>query len=392
MTDYRFDQIFDRRPTSSTKWNKFPEGVLPFWVADMDMQAPAFLLDALKRRIDHGILGYTTTPPGVVEAFMRWLDHHYRWQVEPDWLVWIPGVVTGFNLAARAALDAESARADRKPVRKGFVIPRPVYYPFLDVAANAGGESHLSDLVREGERFVMDFDDLDRCARKACLFMLCNPQNPTGRVYERAELERVAELCLRHDLTLMSDEIHCPVILDRQLRHIPVATLSPEIETRTVTLFSPTKAYNFPGLGCAVAVIPDPGLRRRFLHARADLVPGISPLAYLACESAWSDRSDWLPAMLEYLRGNAALVHAVAGRRMTPIEGTYLAWIDVRDLRLEDANTHFEKHGLGLSVGEQFGGPGFVRFNFGCPRSTLEAGLVRLSTALAAPGAGVTST
>jgi len=382
MTDYRFDQVFDRRPTSSTKWNKFPEGVLPFWVADMDMQPPPFLLEGLKNRIDHGILGYTVTPPTVVEAFIRWLEHHYQWQVQPDWLVWIPGVVTGFNLAARAALEGERAFLRRESARKGIVIPRPVYYPFLDVAQNSGGVSHLSDLVRADQSWVMDFDDLDRCARDACLFMLCNPQNPTGRVYTRRELEQVAQLCLRHDLTLMSDEIHCPLVLDETLQHVPIATLSPEIEARTITLFSPTKAYNTPGLGCAVAVIPDPVLRQNFLRAREGLVPGISPLAYVACEIAWSDRSDWLPSMLDYLRGNEQRVRAVAGQRMTPVEGTYLAWIDVRDLKLADANAYFLKHGLGLSLGEQFGGPGFIRFNFGCPRPTLDAGLERLAAAI----------
>lgn len=385
MTDYRFDQVFDRRPTSSTKWNKFPEGVLPFWVADMDMRAPPFLLDRLKQRIDHGILGYTVTPPTVVEAFIHWLEVHYRWSVQPEWLVWIPGVVTGLNLATRTALAGESLHQSRRSAYRGIVIPRPVYYPFLDVAANSGGESHLSDLVRSGQQWIMDFDDLDRCAKDSCLFMLCNPQNPTGRVYTRVELQQIAELCLRHNLILMSDEIHCPLILDRELQHVPVATLSREIEARTITLFSPTKAYNTPGLSCAVAVIPDPVLRQDFLHARAGLVPGISPLAYLACELAWSDRSDWLPAMLDYLRGNEQRVRTVAGARMTPVEGTYLAWIDVRDLNLADAETHFVNHGLGLSLGEQFGGPGFIRFNFGCPRPTLQAGLERLAAALSSP-------
>lgn len=381
MTHYDFDQVPDRRPTSSSKWTRFPEGVLPFWVADMDIRAPQFMLDALAARIDHGILGYTATPPSLVASLLDWLERSYGWKVQAEWLAWMPGVVTGFNLAARAAIGSGD----------GILIPKPVYYPFLDVPANAGGQARLSELVMSGKvadggRWVMDFDDLETKAAMSRLFLLCNPQNPTGRVYTRRELEQVADLCVRHDLTLMSDEIHCPVILDPASRHIPIATLSPEIEARSITLFSPTKAYNIPGLGCAVAVIPDRELRRRFQRARAGLVPGISPLAYLACELAWADRTDWLPALLDYLRGNAERVRAAVGPRMTPVEGTYLAWIDIRDLGLEDAAGHFERHGLGLSIGEQFGGPGYVRFNFGCPRATLDEGLLRLRKALGQAG------
>ncbi len=372
MTEFNFDEVIDRRPSSSSKWTKFPDGILPFWVADMDIRAPEFMLDALKSRIDHGILGYTVTPPSLIDTAIAWLQRSYGWKVQAEWLVWIPGVVTGFNLAARTTINPG----------EGILIPKPVYYPFLDVPANVGGEAVLSDLILAGQQWVMDFDDLNTKAANARLFMLCNPQNPTGRVYTRPELEQVADLCLRHNLSIMSDEIHCPIILDPERKHIPIATLSPEIEAKSITLFSPTKAYNIPGLGCAVAVIPDLGIRQRFLKARAGLVPGISPMAYLACELAWADQSDWLPSLLQYIRGNEALVRATVGNRMTAVEGTYLAWIDVRDLRLNDTSAHFERHGLGLFIGEQFGGKGYIRFNFGCPRTTLDEGLRRLTAAL----------
>jgi len=372
MTTYDFDGVADRRPTSSSKWNKYPPAILPFWVADMDFKAPDFILQGLRDRIGHGIIGYTVTPPGLEAAFVDWLERGYGWTIDPQWLAWLPGVVTGFNLAARAAIQPGD----------GILIPKPVYYPFLEVPANTGGRALLSDLVLDGGKWVMDFDDLSAKAVDASLFMLCNPQNPTGRVYSRQELTQLAQLCLRHDLVLMSDEIHCPLILDESAAHIPIATLVPELLQQTITLFSPTKAYNIPGLGCAVAVIPDSTLRARFVAARGGIVSGIGPLAYLACELAWSDRGTWLPAMIDYLRGNETLVRDVAGSRMTPVEGTYLAWIDIRDLKVQDVQAHFLKHGLGPSFGEQFGGPGFIRFNFGCPRPTLREGLNRLDAAL----------
>ena len=372
MTTFDFDTVVDRRPTSSSKWNKYPPEILPFWVADMDFKAPDFILEGLQDRIRHGIIGYTVTPPSLEAAFCEWLARLYGWTIDPQWLVWLPGVVTGFNLAARAAI----------PPGDGILIPKPVYYPFLDVPANTGGRALLSDLVLERDKWVMDFDDLDSKARGASLFMLCNPQNPTGRVYSRQELTQVAQLCLRHDLILMSDEIHCPLVLDESLTHIPVAPLIPELLDRSITLFSPTKAYNIPGLGCAVAVIPDSTLRARFVAARGGIVSGVGPLAYLASELAWLDQGPWLPAVINYLRGNERLVHEIAGSRMTRVEGTYLAWIDIRDLGINDVQAHFLKHGLGPSFGEQFGGPGFIRFNFGCPRPTLRQGLSRLDAAL----------
>ncbi|MCP5182396.1 MAG: putative C-S lyase [Pseudomonadales bacterium] len=369
-----FDTVIERRGTAASKWTRFSEGVLPFWVADMDFRAPEYILNGLRTRLDHGILGYTATPPTTVEAFVDWLRRTYAWEVREDWLVWIPGVVTGFNLATRAALHPGG----------GILIPKPVYYPFLDVPKNTGGTALLSDLVRDGNRWVMDMDDLDLKARQADILLLCNPQNPTGRVYTRQELEAVAALCERRDLVLMSDEIHCPLVLDPGCRHLPIASLHPDIAARSITLFSPTKAYNLPGLGCGVAVIPDRDLRRRFMKARAGLVPGIGPLAYLACELAWRDQTSYLPSLLAYLRANHDQLRAAMGQRMTPVEGTYLAWIDITDLGLADPEAHFVAHGLGLSQGAQFGGPGYIRFNFGCPSSMLQEGIKRLKSAFAA--------
>ncbi|MEQ8485390.1 MAG: PatB family C-S lyase [Pseudomonadales bacterium] len=371
-----FDRLIDRTGTSSTKWDKYAgRDVLPFWVADMDFAMPPFIEAAVRRRLEHPIVGYTRTPPGLVAAFQGWLERHYGWQVPDSWLVWLPGVVTGFNLAARAVARPGGA----------IVIPTPVYYPFLAVPGNAGQDGIHVPLVRQGTRWVMDMDAMTAALRPgARLLLLSNPQNPTGRAYSRGELEALADFCLRHDLVLCSDEIHCNLLLDESVRHVPVASLSPEIAARTISLFAATKTYNIPGLSCGVAVIPDPELRRRFKAAQAGLVPSVGPLELAASEAAFADTGDWVPRLLDYLRGNHQRLLAVAGDRMTPVEATYLAWIDVRNFGLADPGRFFEDHGLGLSDGAAFGGDGFVRFNFACPRALLDRGLERLAAALAA--------
>ena len=373
-----FDRRIDRSGTSSAKWDKYQgRDVLPFWVADMDFEAPDFLLDAVRARLEHRVFGYTRIPDALVAAFQGWLRRNYQWQVPEEWLVWIPGVVTGLNLAAMATAEPNGA----------VLIPTPVYYPFLSVPANAGQRSVEVPMVRDGNRWVMDIDALDAATdADTRILMIANPQNPTGRVYDQAELEALAAFAERRGLVICSDEIHCGILLDQEARHRPIASLDPAIAERSISLYAATKAYNVPGLSCAVAVIPDAGLRRRFNKARRGLTPFIGPLAYAASEAAFNDQSGWLDRLLAYLRGNHERVLAVAGQRMTPVEGTYLAWMDVRDLGLDDPGAHFEGFGLGLSDGTAFGGPGFVRFNFGCPRSLLEAGLARFSAAI--DGAG----
>ncbi|MCY3794077.1 MAG: aminotransferase class I/II-fold pyridoxal phosphate-dependent enzyme, partial [Gammaproteobacteria bacterium] len=329
--------------------------------------------------LEHPVFGYTRVPDGLVAAFQGWLERNYQWQVPEEWLVWIPGVVTGLNLAAMATAQPDG----------GVLIPTPVYYPFRSVPANAGQRAIEVPMERDGDRWVMDIDALDAATdADTRILMIANPQNPTGRVYDQAELQELAAFAARRDLVICSDEIHCPILLDQQAVHWPIASLDPEIAARSISLYAATKAYNVPGLSCAVAVIPDADLRRRFNKARRGLTPLIGPLAYTASEAVFNDQSGWLDRLLAYLRGNHERVLAVAGQRMTPVEGTYLAWADVRDLGLADPDAHFERFGLGLSDGAAFGGPGFVRFNFGCPRSLLEEGLTRFSAAIDAARLG----
>jgi cystathionine beta-lyase len=236
----------------------------------------------------------------------------------------------------------------------------------------------------------MDIDAMTAAlGNRTRLFMFCNPQNPSGRIYERDELIELAKFCERHDLLICSDEIHCDLRLDDR-PHVPIASLSDEIAARTITLMAPTKTYNTPGLCCAFAVIPDAALRRRFWDARGGLVPSVGMFAYTAALAAYEDPSDWLDRLRVYLRGNRdaleTCVGDLPGVSMTHVEGTYLGWIDIRKLELSNPMRHFESHGLGLSDGAQFHGPGFVRFNFGCPRATLDEGLVRFRRAVLAAG------
>jgi cystathionine beta-lyase len=370
----RFDEVIDRRNVNASKWQKYQgRDVLPFWVADMDFAAPDFILNAIQKRLQHPILGYTSTPDELNAAFLGWLERNHGWRVPEQWLVWLPGVVTGFNLAARATAQPGGA----------IMIPTPVYYPFLDTPKNAQQRGIQVPLVKDGARWVMDFDAMDAaCTPDTALLMLCNPQNPTGRAYSREELETLAEFCIERDLYLCSDEIHCSLVLDPEIQHTPIASLNPEIQQRSISLYAATKTYNIPGLNCGVAVIPDAGLRRAFRDARAGLVPGLGPLTFAASTAAFADTSSWVSELVEYLRGNHALVKQVAGDRMTPVEATYLAWIDLRDLQLAQPAAELEAYGLGLSEGAQFAGTGFVRFNFACPRATLEEGLRRFESAL----------
>lgn len=367
----------DRRGTSSEKWEKYAgRDVLPLWVADMDLPTAPFVLDAVRDRLEHPILGYTAPPARMAEAFVAWLLRHYGWRVEEDWLVWLPGVVPGFNVAARAAATEG----------RDLVIPAPVYGPILKVPDNVGLRGVVSPLALNDGRWEMDMDDLAvKMSAATAAILFCNPQNPSGRVYDRDELEALAELALRSRAVVVSDEIHCPIVLDETKRHVPVASLGREVEALSISLFSPTKAFNFPGLNAAVAVIPDRALRERYERVGTGLISVYAPLAFAALTAAFEDDTDWLDEQNAFLAGNArrleAAVAGIDGIRTTTVEGTYLAWLDVSALGLGDAVRVFEEHGLGLHAGEEFGGRGFLRFNFGCPRSTLNQAIARLARA-----------
>ena len=372
-----FDTPIDRRGSDSFKWGKYAgRDILPLWVADMDFAAPPAVLDALHRRIEHGVFGYGGPWPSLTESVLAHLQDEYSWSIEPEWLVWLPGLVTGLNVACRA-VDGEVLTAT------------PIYPPFLSAPHFSGRKLNRVDLALDNNRWQWDMAAVQQATTAATrLFLFCHPHNPVGRCWSRDELLALADYAERNDLVVCSDEIHCGLILDADKRHIPFASLSPAAAQRSITLLAPSKTFNIPGLGCAFAVIPNPALRRRFEQAMHGIVPHVNVLGLAACEAAFRHGGDWHRDLIAYLRGNrdrvAATMASLPGVRMAPVEATYLAWIDVRDLRLAKPAAHFEAHGIGLSDGADFGAPGWLRLNFGCPRATLDEALTRFERAVRA--------
>ena len=372
--DSIFDQVHDRRHTDSQKWQKYEgQDILPMWVADMDFKAPEPVLEALRERIDHGIFGYARPEPSAIEAVIEMLEGNYNWKVDPEWLVWLPGLVVGLNIASRAfASEGES-----------ILTSTPIYPPFLLGPRFQNRSVAKAKMALDGDRWVIDWDAMEAAIdENVKLFFFCNPHNPCARVFDNEELEAVAEFCHRHDLILCSDEIHCELLLDGR-KHTPIASLSDSLNDSSFTFIAPSKTYNLAGLGCSIAIIPNSGLRNRFISASRGIMAEVNNLGYVACEAAYRDGGPWREELLEYLGKNRDLIQDFAREhlpeaRLYEHEATYLSWIDVSALGLKDPVAHFESHGIGLSDGSFFDSPSHVRLNFGCPRSTLEEGLKRL--------------
>ena len=381
---YDFDTPIDRRGTDSQKWQKYAgRDILPLWVADMDFRAPPEVISALHARVAHGVFGYARPTSSTVDTMVDAMHTRYGWSIEPSWIVWLPGLVVGLNVTARAFARPGGS----------VLCHTPVYPPFLTAPLNQGCEVTTVPLTLNSahQRWEIDWDATERAVTpQTRIFFLCNPHNPIARVFRRAELERLADFCLRHDLLLCSDEIHCDLVLD-DLPHIPTGTLGAEIARRTITLMAPSKTYNLPGFSTSFAIIPDPALRRQFVQATEGIVAEVNCLGYTACEAAYRQGEPWRRALLDYLRGNRNflldyLARELPGVRVeAPIEATYLAWLNVASLGLADPVDHFERHGAGLSDGRYFGAaPGtYLRFNFGCTRATVAEALARMKRAVA---------
>ncbi|MFT3848311.1 MAG: PatB family C-S lyase [Propionivibrio sp.] len=374
MKDFAFERVVNRRGGDSIKWNKYAgRDILPLWVADMDFAAPPAVLEALHRRVEHGVLGYAAPTPSLMDAVLAYLEASYGWKIEPEWLVWLSGVVTGLNLACRV-------------VDGGVITATPVYPPFLSAPRLSGRELTSVPLKLADGVWRMDLDAMQAALEADTrLWLLCHPHNPVGRAWSDGELRDFADFCQRNDLIVCSDEIHCDLILDGGHRHVPLASLDDEIARRSITLMAPSKTFNIPGLACAFAVIPDAALRRRFTGTARGIVPDVNVLGFVAAEAAFRAGADWHRGLLDTLRRNRdrveAAVAAMPGLAMTHVEATYLAWIDARGLGVDDPVAFFEAAGVGLSNGADFGLPGWVRLNFGCPGATLDAALERMRRA-----------
>ena len=387
--EFDFDTLPNRRDSDCIKWNKYQEDMLPMWVADMDFRSPQPVIEALRTRIEHGVFGYFRTSDTMKESVINWLSRRHGWELTLDDLVFVPGVVTGFNLAAHAVTRPGD----------GVFVQTPTYGPFFNVKENVALNQHEMELSRDEKgQYVVDLDAFEAGLNdRTRIFMLCNPQNPTGRVFKKAELEAMADICLRNDIIICSDEIHSDLIFS-EYKHLPIASLDPEIARKTITLIAPSKTFNIAGLKASVAIITDKELRDQFNAARQGLTGSVNLLGMTALEAAYTKGESWLNALLVYLERNRNFLYdyvrdELPGIKMLKPEGTYLAWLDCRDLGLEGKIDEFfmKQAKVAINNGSWFGkgGDGFVRMNFGCPRSTLIDGLSRIKQALGIQSTGI---
>lgn len=375
-----FDTLIDRSEMNSDKWSKYPDNVIPMWVADMDFDAPDCIKRALKQRMEDGVFGYTCTPKALVKAIQSHLIRRYDWQVGASSLVHLPGLVCALHLSVRVF----SNEGD------GIVVPGPVYYHLTKAPLLAGRKVEHVDMVVQDGRWTPDMTQFETACAKSNskMILLCNPHNPGGSVYTESELLSIHALAEKYDLVVVSDEIHCDLILDR-LTHIPFASLNEDAANRTITLMAPSKTFNVAGLGYAFAVIESKTLRQAFDHARSGLIASPNMLGYTAALSAYEEGQEWHQSLLVYLAKNRdLLVEKLASTplKMVHLEATYLAWIDVSALPVKSPYQFFLDAGVGVSDGKDFGNPNYVRLNFGCPKSILVEAIRRIEEALRSVG------
>jgi cystathionine beta-lyase len=390
---YNFDEIIERRTSNSMKWTQYPPDVLPFWVADMDFRTPKPILDTLQATLEHGVLGYEFLRRRTQEVVAARMDHLYGWHVDPDWVVATPGVVSGFNIAARAVCS----------IGDGVLIQPPVYMMFFSLYKNIGLIQQIAPFhFTEKDNVLYPQLDLNEFSAafhsnnaKTKMFLLCHPHNPTGQAFTSEELQSMADICLQNDTIIVSDEIHSELILDGS-KHIPIATLSPEIADKTITLIAASKTFNVAGLFCAFAIIPNADLREKFKVANDQVTGHVSSMGMIAAEAAFSGAcDDWLAELLPYLKSNRDfmaeyLVENFPDLRFTIPNATYLAWLDfseyVKSGKIQGSPFEFflQEAKVAFTDGKPFGEgcENVVRLNFACPRSILEAGLERMRKAV----------
>jgi cystathionine beta-lyase len=390
---YNFDEIIDRRNSNSLKWTQYPSDVIPLWVADMDFRSPAPIINALQAVLDHGVLGYEFPQRRTLQVVASRMERLHGWQVDPDWIIATPGVVSGFNIAARAIC----AEGD------GVLVQPPVYHMFYSIYKNMSlTRQDAPFAMRAEENILHPYLDLDvfRASfhsnqARTRMFLLCHPHNPTGQVFTTDELRGMAEACLENDAIIVSDEIHSELLLNGT-KHVPIATLSTEIADRSITLMAPSKTFNTAGLFCAFAIIPNAELRERFKKANDQITGHVSSMGLVAAEAAFSGEcDDWLKELLDYLKGNRGflveyLTENMPEARFTVPAATYLQFIDfggyVRSGAINKAPHEFflEMARVAMNDGRGFGEgyEHFVRLNFGAPRPLIAEGMERVVRSL----------
>ncbi|MDD3350081.1 MAG: pyridoxal phosphate-dependent aminotransferase [Eubacteriales bacterium] len=386
-----FDEMIERRGTGSIKYDfavekGLPEDVLPLWVADMDFRTPACVSEALIERAKHGIFGYSELGPEYFEAIENWFKNTTGWQVKRNWLIKMPGIVFAVATIIRALTEEGD----------GILIQEPVYYPFAECIETNGRKRIVNELLFDGARYTIDFEDFEDkiINNKVKLFILCNPHNPIGRVWTETELIKMGEICQKHGVLVLSDEIHQDFIYPGH-KHFVFAALKPEFEEISITCTSPSKTFNLAGLQISNIFAPTQELRHRI---KAELwrmgVDESNIMGQIACEAAYRGGAEWLSELKDYLLGNLAYIRDFLKEHLPQVslvepEGTYLVWIDFRKLGLSDENLEdlmINKARLWLDAGTMFGkgGSGFERFNIACPRATLEKAMSQLESAILA--------
>lgn len=384
--EYNFDRLPNRRiPGILNKWTYYPKDLLPMWVADMDFPAPKPILDAIREAVRHGVLGYELPSKTLLETVAARMDRLYGWKVKLEWVIPVTGIVNGFNFAARAFGIS----------KKGYLIQPPVYNEFHELKNNVGLAQLDAPLVQRVRgnilQYEIDWDLFRRQAKKAGMFLLCNPHNPLGIIFSRSDLRRMAEICLENKVLMISDEIHSELLLDDR-KFTPLAKLASEIAQNSITLIAPSKTFNMPGLFCGFAIIPNKELRDKYANVVGHLRVHVASLGMRAAQAAFSGQcDDWLKELRDYLTGNRDflvdyITKNMPGVRTTSPQATYLAWLDFTEFEFETSayQFFFEKAKVALSDGAIFGenGKGRVRLNFGTSRKILKQGLDRMSQAL----------
>jgi len=388
MKNYNFDELVDRTNTNSIKYDAreqfFGTGeLLPLWVADMDFKTPDFIIRALKQRLEHEVLGYTFRGDSYADAIVGWLDQRHGWKIEKEWISFSPGVVAGLTLA----IDTYSKPGDE------VIVQPPVYFPFFDSVKGTGRQMVENPLKLVDGRYTFDLEDLkSKITPKTKMLLLCNPQNPGGMVWTKAELEALATICLENEVLIVSDEIHSDLVFNGH-RHIPLPTLSEEIANNCVVCMAGSKTFNIAGLTTSFVVIPNKKLFVRY--ERTLKVPHLhmgNIFGSLALETAYREGGAWVDQMVDYLQENYRFLESFLKEHLPQVvpmkpEATYLIWLDFSAFNLSDEklNDKLIQAGVGLNRGVQFGkqGSGYMRINIGCPKATLEQALIRMKEAFA---------
>jgi len=376
MSKYNFDEVINRFKTDSIRWDHYDSSVIPLWVADMDFESPPCVLKAMKDRVEHGIFGYTHAPKDFKENIAYYLRKHYDWEVDPDWIVIIPSVVSALYSIGISCTKSSSH----------IITPQPIYHHLRLAAVESERDFNEARLETINNRQILSTKSLNEAVKKNSeLLYFCNPHNPGGTVYKKNELIQIVDFCNENDLFICSDEIHAGMVLGDH-KHIPIASISEEAANRTITLMSLNKTFNFPGAGLGWMICKNNKLRKMASHKIGSLIPHPEIFGYVATDAAIKDGEEWRLALLEYLTQNRNLltekINQIPGLSLYDIEASYLGWISCESLPVKNPHQFFLSHGVALQPGSMFNQPNHVRINIATPYSLLKEALDRIEIAV----------